>query len=403
MVENKTVVYLSMSTMLVSGTLGTITNKALNLTQSRGNEFNHPYFLTAGMFLGELFCFFYYFIYKKYEKSEPEIKKKGISVLSSKKKTCIEKTGKFVFIIPSSFDFIGSTLMFIGLIFCAPSVYQMIRGFLMIVVAIYSVVFLKIKLFRHQYLGVLCCFIGVVIVGLASVIYQAGSASNPVLGIIIIIIAQFFIGGLLISEQLFLEKVTTHPLQAVGVEGMTGLVYYIILLPVFNMVPCYNDDFCNGGFIENSVEAFKQMGDSWEISCLFLALLVSISLSNFAGVTTTKKAGALARSIVDSVTTLIIWMTSIAIGWEDFIWLQLLGFFSLVLGTLIYNEILVLPFWGFKESVEQRSTYMNDRARKNQFVAEDSEYFGFTPGATRNGPQFEHKESLLDVDSSIQD
>ena len=37
---------------------------------------------------------------------------------------------------------------------------------------------------------------------------------------------------------------------------------------------------------------------------------------------------------------------------ETFSWLQLLGFLVLILGGLIYNEILVLPFWGFATNIK---------------------------------------------------
>jgi drug/metabolite transporter (DMT)-like permease len=401
MVESKVVLYFFMFAMLICGTLNTIAGKAMDLSWSRGSEFNHPYFQTAGMFLGEFMCFLYYFIYKKYDKSLVPIKSEQAS--SSKKKTCLEKMGIFVFIIPSSFDFTASTLMFVGLALSAPSVYQMMRGFIMVVVALYSIIFLKIRLFRHQYLGVLCALIGVVIVGLASVIYESSSASNPVLGVIIIVLAQFFAGGVFVSEQLFLENVVVHPLQAVGIEGMTGFGYYLILLPIFNLIPCSNDDFCNGGFLEDSVEAFKQIGESWEILTLFLGFMISISLFNFTGVTTTKKAGALARSTIDTSRTLLIWMFSIAVGWEDFIWLQLIGFFFLVIGTLIYNEILVIPFWGFKESIERKQIYTKNRAEKNNLVTKekDNEYLGFSPGAIYNQSYLDHKQKLVEGDGDL--
>ena len=32
---------------------------------------------------------------------------------------------------------------------------------------------------------------------------------------------------------------------------------------------------------------------------------------------------------------------------ETFAWLQLLGFIILVLGIFVYNEILVIPYFGF--------------------------------------------------------
>jgi len=36
-----------------------------------------------------------------------------------------------------------------------------------------------------------------------------------------------------------------------------------------------------------------------------------------------------------------------------FSWLQLIGFILLVFGTLLYNEILILPILGFNEYTKQ--------------------------------------------------
>ena len=378
-----------MVAMLFFGTANTIVGKAMDLCKSRGREFNHPYFQTAGMFLGEFLCLIYYAVYRKFVKEEtlthplhPTPQKKG----------CLAKMGKFVFIIPSFFDFTASTLMFLGLVLSAPSVYQMMRGFIMVVVALYSMIVLKLQLFRHQYLGVLCAFIGVLLVGLASVLYEASSAKSPVLGVIIIIIAQFFAGGVFVSEQLFLEDIVVHPLQAVGIEGFSGFGYYLIVLPIMNVIPCNNPDMCSYGYIENSVEAFRQIGASTDVLLLFIGFMLSISLFNFTGVTTTKKAGALARSTIDTSRTLLIWAFSMIVGWEKFIPMQLAGFFMLVLGTLIYNEILVIPKFGFKESIEKKKIYMKQRAEKKHYVKEDveNEYLGFSPGGVYDQTHFKH-------------
>lgn len=387
MAESKKVLYLFMGAMLFFGTANTIAGKAMDLQESRGKVFNHPYFQTAGMFLGEFMCLFYYWIYLKMGKVEVDqnpLTPKPVS------RTCRQKMGKFIFIIPSFFDFSASTLMFLGLTLSAPSVYQMMRGFIMVVVALYSILFLKIKLFPHQYLGVACAFIGVCLVGLASVLYEASSAKSPVLGVIIIIIAQFFAGGVFVSEQLFLEDIVIHPLQAVGIEGFSGFGYYLLILPIFNLIPCSNADMCNDGVVENSIEAFRQIGESWEILLLFIGFMLSISLFNFTGVTTTKKAGALARSTIDTSRTLLIWGFSIAVGWEVFVWLQLIGFFFLVLGTLIYNEILKIPWFGLTESIENKKVYMKNRAEKMHLKKEE-EYVGFSPGGVYDQTHFKHK------------
>jgi hypothetical protein len=73
-----------------------------------------------------------------------------------------------------------------------------------------------------------------------------------------------------------------------------------------------------------------------------------------------------------------------------FVWLQLIGFFFLVLGTLIYNEILKIPWFGLTESIENKKVYMKNRAEKMHLKKEE-EYVGFSPGGVYDQTHFKHK------------
>lgn len=74
-----------------------------------------------------------------------------------------------------------------------------------------------------------------------------------------------------------------------------------------------------------------------------LGIIVSIGCFNATGVAVTKYASAAQRSTVDTCRTLLIWVISLMLGWENFYWQELIGFILLVGGTLVYNEIVVLP------------------------------------------------------------
>jgi hypothetical protein len=45
-------------------------------------------------------------------------------------------------------------------------------------------------------------------------------------------------------------------------------------------------------------------------------------------------------------------MVQLILGKEKFDWLQLIGFILLVIGTLVYNEIVVVPFFGFDQNTK---------------------------------------------------
>lgn len=64
---------------------------------------------------------------------------------------------------------------------------------------------------------------------------------------------------------------------------------------------------------------------------------------NFFGLSVTRTVSATARSTIDTCRTLFIWLVSLALGWESFKWLQILGFVLLVYGTFLFNDIVRPP------------------------------------------------------------
>merc|ERR1712105_196950 len=79
------------------------------------------------------------------------------------------------------------------------------------------------------------------------------------------------------------------------------------------------------------------------LALAFSGTVISIAFFNFAGISVTKELSATTRMVLDSVRTLVIWMVSIAVGWQMFFALQLAGFCILVVGMCLYNDIIILP------------------------------------------------------------
>ena len=95
----------------------------------------------------------------------------------------------FLLAIPAAFDIVASTLMNIALTMVAASVYQMLRGTIIIVTAAMMIIFLKKKLYIQHYSSMLVITLALVMVGLASIVEGGGdSETNPV-GLIILLVA----------------------------------------------------------------------------------------------------------------------------------------------------------------------------------------------------------------------
>jgi hypothetical protein len=83
---------------------------------------------------------------------------------------------------------------------------------------------------------------------------------------------------------------------------------------------------------------------------------------------------------------------------EHFLILQLIGFLFLVFGTLVFNEIIVVPFLGFDENTREA---IERRRRTEEKLLQNGEntaanYSGLSPhasyDATRNMRNIENKK-----------
>jgi drug/metabolite transporter (DMT)-like permease len=163
------------------------------------------------MFVGEFLCLLVYFAKTMYirsnKKEDPDAPPEppGGLITTPDGRVLKTKINPLLLAIPASFDVIGSTMMNIALTLISASIYQMLRGMLVIVTAFMSIIFLKAKLYRHHWTSLTVLFIGVFMVGLSSFLSDnSKDGKDPktqALGLGIIVLAQIFAGSLLIVEE----------------------------------------------------------------------------------------------------------------------------------------------------------------------------------------------------------
>ena len=383
-------IYGFMALLLTTGSINTIANKLQQNTVSLKIEYKaHQKFITFCMFNGELLCLLIYWIkegrFAKREKSECLIQ--GSTKEDSQKK----KPKIWYFLFPALFDILGSSISSISLSFLASSIYQMFRGAIIIFTCTASILILKSKYYRHHFLGILIVIIGLCIVGLNAVLKGGSSAGdNPAFGILLCVISQVFSCFLFITEEKLLKGYETPPLKAVGLEGMWGVLCYIILLFIFYFIRCESwpkvlkNGVCfkdNKGELrfENAIFAVRQIYHSGNLIGYLSLYVLSIAFFNFSGLTISKHVSSTARTIVDTLRTIVIWIFFLTMPFvppktkETFSWLQLLGFSILILGGLIYNEILVLPFWGFADNTKEAIKNREKREKLEKEIEEKND------------------------------
>ena len=367
-------IYLFMLLLLTTGSINIIANKLQQNVKELDVEYKgHQKFITFCMFNGELLCLLFYWLkegrLKKKKKSEELIEKGEDQDKEGKKK---KKLRIWYFLFPAIFDIMGTTISSIGLTFLPSSIYQMFRGAIIIFTCSASMIFLKSKYYRHHFFGIFVVVVGLCIVGLNAILKgDTSSGENPAFGIFLVVLSQLFSCSLFITEEKLLKGYETPPLKAVGLEGMWGVCVYLILLFIFYFINCENwppflqegvcirDPDDNSIRFENAIFALKQIYDNPLLKIYIPLYVLSIAFFNFSGLTISKNVSSTTRTIVDTLRTVVIWVFFLTVPFvpektkETFSWLQLLGFLVLILGSVIYNEILIIPFCGCADNTKE--------------------------------------------------
>ena len=100
--------------------------------------------------------------------------------------------------------------------------------------------------------------------------------------------------------------------------------------------------------------------------------IITIAGFNITGVMITKYASAAQRSTVDTCRTLVIWCLFLLMGKEKFLVGELFGFGLLVLGTLVYNEIIEIPLNFMNRNTKAAIDKREEIAKKARIQASSS-------------------------------
>ena len=152
----------------------------------------------------------------------------------------------------------------------------------------------------------------------------------------------------MLAEEKLLSMFYCHPLEVVSIEGSVGLFIYVIALFVLQQIPChpiYAGDgksliFCPYSLVEDSVRA---IGDLCTNNILLIAtffVILDVSFVDFCGVTIVKYASAMHRAVISAGRPIILWIFTMSLGWEKFLWLQFIGYLVNVTGIMLYYEVI---------------------------------------------------------------
>lgn len=373
-----TTTFLLVAGMLITGSINTVSKKAGYNTCSVGlpeidvqadtsdwpcpegqRKFKKPWSQTLVMFVGESMCFFI-FLFKKRQRS----RNSGINdrllldtAAGGAKEPNYSPTWSSLAVcaIPAFCDLGGTTVSGIGLLFTTSSLYQMLRGSIIIFTGLFSVFFLGRKLMAFHWLGIGITTAGVALVGVSSLLGDQSSSttdnSQQMIGNVLVIASQLLSATQMVVEEKFLKSRNLPPEFVVATEGVTGaLLMLAIGLPVVSVLPGLD----GAGVHENALDAVVLISNSGMLALFVFLYFFSITFYNYFGLSVAKKLSSVHRCLIDACRTILVWSAGLILeytvghgygepwnGTSSII--QLCGFLIMVIGTLIYYSILKLP------------------------------------------------------------
>lgn len=378
--------------MLITGSINTLSTKWADQQCSVGRSgeshpFVHPFVQAVGMFLGEALCLVAFgLLIWRASRTGTEVKR-------------AKPFNRLLLAIPAAHDMCATSTMYVGLALTTASSFQMLRGSVVIFTALFSVFFLGRKQYLFHWTGVILVAIGSALVGLAGVVSTNqdvhGQYPYETVGNLIIIAAQVIVASQMVIEERLISGYDIPALEVVGFEGVSGFILLSIALVVMYFIrkpdlfcpapfPDCPHAQCNHDHFEDAIDAFVQIGNSPVILVASLGNIFSIAGFNFFGISVTKHLNAATRMVLDSVRTIVIWIVSVAVGWDRIdlsdpgFWTQLAGFIVLLFGTVVYNAIIRFPFFYYPPEKDEEE----DKAG-TALLADDDERDGgsLNPGA----------------------
>jgi len=399
--------------MVITGALNTISATLQIAVPSRNKDgklayFEHYYVQTLFMMLGETMCMVAYYCLKYYHRDHPEIVDGAAKPMNP------------LVMWPAAFmDILATSLDYMGLAFLKDAgLFQMLRVTPMIWCAILSMPILRQKVRWFQWVGMVVIVGGIFIKAIpdlfknqvfdhppdsfhvgcveelgpneTSLLYpgtnltlwgpgwtfseeeeesddSCGRGCQMAVGIIIILVGEFFHGCQFVYEQKYMNEYDLHPLKVVGFEGICGVLTLAVLLWPAYFIRFEKSGIMAGvalgpeGRFEDAIDAFVMIFDGnqghsgkhennyWLLGWT-LGNMCSIAVFNWAGITVAKLVDATTRSVLDQLRTVIIWAaflvpfgTSLCRVQQYFHYTAPIGLMVMVSGVWIFSDIIIMP------------------------------------------------------------
>jgi drug/metabolite transporter (DMT)-like permease len=262
--------------------------------------------------------------------------------------------------IPSICDLLCTLLLLVAQLYITASLWQMMRGSIIIITALLKSFALNHRLRIHMWLGVSIITIAMILV--ASTAFFGGNTDSvseegehvkvtegkdPRVGVMLVVVGCLAQGVQYVFEEKVMNVNNAPPLVVIGCEGLWGTILTLILVyPLAYYLPGQDN-----GHFEDPFDAIMMIQNSHLLKLLVVFFVLTVTVYNCAAVYVTKYLSAIWHAILDNFRPITIWGFGLMIHsfgsmygevWTHASWLQFAGLIVLLFGTAVYNGSIIV-------------------------------------------------------------
>lgn len=353
--------YSLITCLFLVGSGSSILTITLNL-----NNFYYPLFQLVIMFLAEFFSISL-IIYRYFK---PLTINNSVSnfLIQDSKPAFFSRSGKSIYSLLSLLDLITTSIEHYCLFKMLPSDFLTLKMTVNYYIILYRIIFLKSRIFKHQWLGLLIFTIGFLLIAISNIIISTNS-ERSLYGIYIalMLFAELVSAINILASEYYLWKNDATSAEVNTIKGITGLLTCFILYPLIfiNALPRY--------YFELETPFTKLFSQTLGILTIFL--IIDLAIYNFIYYYYLKLSDSLAVYSADSGRIVIVGIILAFINKKNndkLIAVQIIGGVFIFMGLFVYNEILIVPLFGFdksaRESLDTHKFMKQERAKNRAWI-----------------------------------
>ena len=172
------------------------------------------------------------------------------------------------------------------------SSYQMLRGTVIINTGLYQWLFMKKKFTKSMFMAMVLIILGLIVAEISNLTNSKDEGNEALIGDFMVFGCMFLNAWNWSMRERALKKYPMNTMNAVGLEGLYGLLFMTILLPLLAVVPKYSSH------VDDVVDGFNKMGKNPELLMVAMGVAISTAFSNNAALMMIKERSATLTMIV---------------------------------------------------------------------------------------------------------